>query len=348
MENFQNSNTFALKIFIFLKKNLFIVQLMAKILGLGNVLIDDLYHIPFTSILETLNLPEGSMQLVDESMHIAMKRAFANFPHTRSTGGSAANTIFALSQLAVSTGFIGKTGKDKEADFFADKCQNLQVAAHHIIHPTLPTGIATALISPSGQRTFATYLGAAATLAADDLKEAWFDGYSYLYIEGYLVQNHALFLRALEIAKKKNLRVCLNLSSFNIVKAEHDFFQRILPQVYMVFANETEGEAFAHSNNPDDMLKALADICEVAIVKLGAEGACVRSGSEVVRCRAKKVQTVVDTTGAGDFFAAGFLSAYADNKKLEACLARGVGVAACVVQVMGTTLPDEMWKTLLA
>lgn len=317
---------------------------MKKIIGMGNALVDVLAKVPEEGILEELRLPKGSMQLVDADGYRAIGRRLAAMPTELATGGSAANTMLALANLGAAPGFIGKIGDDDYGRFFAGN------ARRHGIRPVLlsdelPTGVASTFITPDGQRTFGTYLGAAARLRPGDVRPEWFEGYDYFYIEGYLVQNHALIELAVDLARQKGLMVCLDLASYNIVEADRDFFARLLQKTDVVFANEEEARAFT-GKEAREALDELAAICPVAVVKTGADGAWASRGGEAVHVPAIAVPQVVDTTAAGDFFAAGFLYALADDAPLARCLQTGTLLAAHVIQIVGTALPEETWQQI--
>lgn len=319
---------------------------MKKILGIGNALVDKLVKIGDESLLEQLALPKGSMQLIDTENYLAISQRMASMSASKATGGSAGNTILALGNLQTAPGFIGKVSDDENGHFFADNC-----LAHGItpflLKDELPTGVASTFITPDGQRTFATYLGTAACLKEEEMKAEWFEGYDYFYIEGYLVQNHALIEHAVDLARAAGLKVCLDLASYNIVEADRDFFAHLLSKTDVVFANEEEARAFT-GLAPREALTALAALCEVAVVKVGADGAWAQRAEEVSFADAMPVAEVVDTTGAGDFFAAGFLYALAQERSLKACLQAGAVLSGEVIQVIGTTLPESTWHNIRA
>lgn len=319
---------------------------MKKILGIGNALVDKLVKVGDESLLEELNLPKGSMQLVDTERYLSISQRMASMSAERATGGSAGNTILALANLQTSPGFIGKISDDENGRFFADNCRAHGITPY-LLKDELPTGVASTFITPDGQRTFGTYLGAAACLQPEDVDAVDFKGYTYFYIEGYLVHNHALIEHAVDLARAAGLKVCLDLASYNIVEADCDFFAYLLSKTDVVFANEEEARAFT-GKAPREALTDLAALCEVAVVKVGADGAWAQRGEEVSFAEAMPVAEVVDTTGAGDFFAAGFLYALAQERPLKACLQAGAVLSGEVIQVIGTTLPESTWQQIRA
>ena len=318
---------------------------MKRILGMGNVLVDVLVQVKDDTLLQELDLPKGSMQLLSTERYLAVSQRLHGLSPRRTTGGSACNTLLAFANLGGQPGLIGKVGRDEPADFFARNCREKGIAARLLTDPDLPTGVASTIITPDGQRTFGTYLGAAAALEPDDLRAEWFDGYDYFYIEGYLVQNHDLVLRAIELAHAAGCEVCLDLASYNIVEADLDFFRALMPSIDIVFANEQEAQALT-GLEARAALDALAATCHIAVVKIGKHGVWACHGTEVAHCAARDVPVVVDTTAAGDYFAAGFMHALAAGEPLATCIARGSLLAGHIIEVVGTELPDATWQQL--
>ena len=317
---------------------------MKRILGIGNALVDVLTKVDNEQILSELHLPKGSMQLLSTEAYAEVTRRMQALPTKLTTGGSACNTLLALSHLDAPTGMIGKIGDDENGRFFASYFAQRGISTR-LLHDSLPTGVASTFITPDGQRTFGTYLGAAARLTADELQQAWFEGYDYFYIEGYLVQNHELVLRAIELAHAAGCEVCLDLASYNIVEADLDFFRALMPSIDIVFANEQEAQALT-GLEARAALDALAATCHIAVVKIGKHGVWACHGTEVAHCQARDVPVVVDTTAAGDYFAAGFMHALAAGEPLATCIARGSLLAGHIIEVVGTELPDATWQQL--
>lgn len=318
---------------------------MDKIIGMGNALVDVLVRIDDDSLLEKLHLPKGSMQLIQEDTLSEIRKYTSGMKIHRSTGGSAGNTVCALATLGANPGFIGKVGQDETGAFFGDTLRQRGVNAL-LATCDLPSGIASTFISTDGERTFGTYLGAAATLRAEDLSRKMFAGYNYLYIEGYLLQDHDLMLRAVQLAKEEGLQVCLDMASYNVVEAERDFFdQLIVKYVDIVFANESEALAYT-GKAPHEALEEIASKCSIAVVKTGKEGSLVKKGTEVIQLLSCPVDNVLDTTGAGDFYAAGFMYGLTCGYSLEKCVQISTILATAVIQEVGTTLPAKKWDEI--
>lgn len=318
---------------------------MDKIIGMGNALVDVLVKIDDDSLLGKLHLPKGSMQLIQEATLSEIRKYTSGMKIHRSTGGSAGNTVCALAALGANPGFIGKIGQDETGAFFGDTLRQRGVNAL-LATCDLPSGIASTFISTDGERTFGTYLGAAATLRAEDLSRKMFAGYNYLYIEGYLLQDHDLMLRAVQLAKEEGLQVCLDMASYNVVEAERDFFdQLIVKYVDIVFANESEALAYT-GKAPHEALEEIASKCSIAVVKTGKEGSLVKKGTEVIQLLSCPVDNVLDTTGAGDFYAAGFMYGLTCGYSLEKCVQISTILATAVIQEVGTTLPAKKWDEI--
>ena len=319
---------------------------MDKIIGMGNALVDVLVTLDNDVLLHEMGLPKGSMQLIDDVKLQKINDKFSQMKTHIATGGSAGNTIRALACLGAEVGFIGKVGNDRYGDFYREELKENSIDDKLLTSETLPSGVASTFISPGGERTFGTYLGAAASLKAEELTLEMFKGYSYLYIEGYLVQDHEMILRAIELAKEAGLQVCLDMASYNIVAADLEFFTLLMNKyVDIVFANEEEARAFT-GKEPEEALELIGKKCSIAVVKVGAKGSYIRKGTEEVQVAAISVDQVKDTTGAGDYFASGFLYGLTCGYSLEKCAKIGSLLSGNVIQVIGTTVSQECWDEI--
>lgn len=318
---------------------------MDKIIGIGNALVDVLATLDSDKILQEMKLPKGSMQLINEDKLQQIKNKFTTIPTHLTTGGAAGNTILALAQLGAKVGFIGKIGKDSYGCFLSETYEQKGIDTK-LLASDLPTGIASAFVSPDGERTFGTYLGAAAALKAEDITPDLFNGYSYLYIEGYLVQDHEMILRAVKLAKAAGLQICMDMASYNIVQSDVEFFIALIQKyVDIVFANEEEAKALT-GKEPQEALNEISQMCSIAVVKLGSKGSIIKKGTEIIRVKAIPVQQVVDTTGAGDCFAAGFLYGLTCGYSLEKCAQIGSILSSQVIQLLGANIPKEKWDEI--
>jgi len=317
-----------------------------SIVGIGSALVDVLIRLKNDQLLEQFGLPKGSMTLVDSNLSKEILDATAELNPGIETGGSAANTVRGIAQLQGKTGFIGKVHDDAMGRFFKKSFEDLKIKPH-LFKGSIPSGVAATLISPDSERTFGTYLGAASELSVDDLSDELFSPYDYLHIEGYLVFNHELIEGILKMARKNGLAISLDMASYNVVDANLDLLRRLVNEyVDIVFANEEEAKAYT-GMQPEEAVNEIAQQCSIAVVKVGKDGSLVQSGAQFVRVSAYPVK-VIDTTGAGDVYAAGFLFGLANGFSLENCGKLGGILAAEVIQVLGAKIPDESWPGILA
>lgn len=314
---------------------------MKKVLGMGNALTDILLQIQEDSVLKRLNLPKGSMQLIDAAKSSEI-RSFLDFSKAlMATGGSASNTINGITKLGGVGGFIGKIGKDEVGEFFLnDSVQN--GVTPHLLFSSNASGTCTVLVSTDGERTLCTFLGAACELEAEDLHADMFHGFDIFHIEGYLVQNHALISTAVKLAKEAGLLVSIDLASYNVVEENLDFLQALVRDfVDIVFANEEEAKAFT-GKEPKEALLQIAELCDIAIVKIGKDGSYVKSGDNQYVI-APHLANCIDTTGAGDLYAAGFLYGLSNDLSLDKCGEIGALVSSKVVETLGAKMTVDTW-----
>jgi len=314
---------------------------MAKVLGIGNALVDIMTKLETDATLHLFNLPKGSMQLVDLNLSELINERTENLEKQVASGGSAANTIHGLAKMGIETGFIGKVGNDFYGKFFADDMNENHISPHLLTSTTL-TGKAMALISPDSERTFATFLGAAIELSADDLHEEQFNDYQYMHVEGYLVQNHDLIEKALKMAKKAGLNICLDMASFNVVEANLDFLRDMVNQyVNIVFANEEEAKSFT-GKEPEEALTEFAGMVDIAVVKVGKKGSWIQQGDKVYKVDAIEANSI-DTTGAGDLYASGFIYGLIQGYSLDVCGKIGSILAGKTIEVIGPKMHHQKW-----
>ena len=319
---------------------------MKKILGIGSALVDILTQVPNEQILEELNLPKGSMTYVDAQTSVEIGKKLAYLGNQMASGGSAANTMSGLAQLGIEAGFLSKIGNDEIGGFFEKQMTESHVKPLMLKSET-PSGRVLALVTPDGERTFATCLGAAAEMCAADIKPELFDGWDIFYVEGYLVANPDMLKKAISTAKAKGLKIAIDLASYNVVEESRDFLIDLINNyVDIVFANEQE--AFALTGlEPQEALRFIASKVQIAVVKVGAKGAFVQRGEEVVTVPPLKAD-VVDTTGAGDMWAAGFLAGLVKDEPLEKCGMMGAILAANIIEVMGAKMDAARWEKIHA
>ncbi len=318
---------------------------MKKILGIGNALVDVMTIIEDDKILDEFSLPKGSMTLVDAQKSTLIKETTSGFKTAFTSGGSAANTIHGLAKLNANAGFIGSIGSDKTGDIFEEDMKKAGVN-NILLRRDSITGTAVALISPDSQRTFATHLGAAVELEAEDLKEEYFKPYDIFYFEGYLIINKPLVVRACNLAKENNMGIAVDLASYNVVDAcKEDFIEIIEKYADIVFANEDEAKALT-GLEPGKALNKIADMCKVAVIKTGKEGSLIQRCEEFIKVGTLPIECK-DTTGAGDLYASGFLYGYAGGLELDKCGSLGTLLAGNVIEMIGARIPDKKWPGII-
>ncbi len=319
---------------------------LPAVLGIGNALVDVINVLENDALLAEFGLPRGSMTLVDEKLSKIIYEATSLNKREVTTGGSAANTVHAMASLGAKCGYLGKIGNDELGHVFKEEFERKNIATH-LFYSKKDTGRVMSLVSPDSERTMATYLGAAADLKTDELRNEIFRQYSYLYIEGYLVQDHDLIETAIDLARSEGLKIAIDLSSFNVVEAHLDFLKRLISgKVDIVFANEEEAQAFT-GKSPEEALEDIAGMCELAIVKVGKEGSFIKQSNKSVKIGTVKANAV-DTTGAGDNYAAGLLYGLTKGYSLEKSGKIAALISGKVVEVMGAKLPEESWPGILA
>lgn len=311
---------------------------------MGNALVDIMTQLEDDSFLSDHNLPKGSMQLVNFETAEAVLAKAEKLKKQRASGGSAANTIHGLAQLGIECGFLGKIGSDDMGDFFKEDLILAKINPQ-LLQSEGRSGVAVALVSTDSERTFATYLGAAAEMSPNDMHDKLFHGYDLLHIEGYLVFNQELIEAALKLAKKNNLLVSLDLASYNVVEANLEFLKRVSKEyVDIIFANEEEAKAFT-GLEPQEAVVAISELVDIAVVKIGAKGALVKRGNSLHQADAIKV-TSIDTTGAGDLFASGFLYGLMHSLDLTTCAKMGAVLGGNVIEVIGAKMDNQRWDSI--
>ena len=322
------------------------MQSKKSIIGIGNALMDIVVKLPNNDILQNNNLPKGGMILVDSATSNHINSATSKFERNLVPGGSAANTIDGLANLGVETAFVGKVGNDQLGDKYAQGLSAIGVKPQ-LFKSETQTGVALALVTPDSERTFATYLGAAVELTAEEITIDLFRNFDYAYIEGYLVQNHDLVRKVAEMARKAGLTTALDLASFNVVEENLDFLKEIIKEhVDIIFANEDEARAFT-GLEAQEAVHALLEYCDIAVVKTGKNGSLICHADDQF-CIGVLGDSCIDTTGAGDLYAAGFLYGLSCNFDLGTCGRIASVVAGHVIRVYGARMDENLWKNIRA
>ena len=317
---------------------------MKKVLGLGNALTDILLQVSEDDLRE-LGFQKGSMNLISMKQAEEIQIRFLSVRRRMVAGGSASNTFNCIAALGGKTAFIGKIGNDEVGDFYREDMIKNGVNPILFLSKDQMSGFSLVLITPDGERTFATYLGAAAELNADDIQKDAFTGYDIFHIEGYLVQNHDLIEKAIRLAKESGCMISLDLASYNVINENHAFLKQLIKQyVDIVFANEDESFAYTHLN-PEEAVQMISEQCDIAVVKVGKNGSYVQQGR--TRHHIGAITTsCTDSTGAGDLFAGGFLHALSDGFDIRRCAEIGTIAAGRVVEIVGTKLSEDTWEEI--
>ena len=309
------------------------------VLTIGNAIVDVIAPVD-PSFLDREGLSEGIMHLVDESRSIYL---YDRMPADKRqiSGGSAANTAAGVASLGGRAAFVGKVADDPLGDIFADDLRDIGV---HYGVSRLQGGPSTArsmiMISPDGERTMNTYLGACHQLTEADIKEDEIGGSTVTYMEGFLwdpVEAKKAFVLAAHYAHKHERAACFTLSDpFCVDRYRDEFLDLVRSQTMdYVFANVNELKSLYHTTDLDTAVRQIAQDAEIAAITMGANGAMVVHKGEVVTVPAFPVDPVVDATGAGDLFAAGFLLGVARGQELGTALKAGCLAASEVISHIG-------------
>ncbi len=324
------------------------VQTEIDVLGIGNAIVDVLSHAE-DSFLDSHGLTKGAMALIDPDQVKTLYDAMG--PGVEISGGSAANTIAGLASFGGRGAFIGKVRDDRLGEVFAHDIRSLGVR-----FDTRPTsdGASTArcliLVTPDAQRTLNTFLGACVELRPEDIDTDLVEASAVTYLEGYLwdpPRAKNAFRKAVEIAHNAGRKVALTLSdSFCVDRYRDEFCALVAGGADIVFANETELLSLYRVDTFDEGLQAIRENCEVAALTRSEKGSVIVDHEEVHVIDAASVEHVVDTTGAGDLFAAGFLYGYTRGGGLAECGRLGSLAAAEIISHFGAR-PDVALSTLV-
>jgi sugar/nucleoside kinase (ribokinase family) len=323
--------------------------LATDVAGIGNAIVDVLAQAD-EALLAREGLAKGAMTLIDaqraEQLYAAMG------PAREVSGGSAANTLVGVAQLGCRAAFIGKVRNDQLGGIFR---HDIRAAGVAFDTPPTTAGAPTArcliLVTPDAQRTMNTYLGACVELGPDDVDPAVVQGAKVTYLEGYLFDRpdaKQAFVRAAELAHAAGRKVALSLSDpFCVGRHKAEFRALVEGHVDLLFANQVEAQALTDTGDVAAAAAALAGKTEVAVITMSAAGALVQGGPDRHMIEAHPVRQLVDTTGAGDLFAAGFLAGYVRGKSLADCGHLGALAAAEVISHYGAR-PEADLKDLAA
>lgn len=307
------------------------------VLGIGNAMVDVVSHVE-DAFVDQHGLAKGAMTLVDEERAEALYTVMENC--VMCSGGSAANTVAGLAAIGARAAYIGKVRDDDLGQVFSKDIRAAGVAFDMPPAPAGPsTGRCMVFVTPDAQRTMQTYLGASATLAPDDLDQDAIGAADIVYLEGYLYDPppaKAAFLRAAELAHRAGRRVALSLSdSFCVDRHRADFLRLVAGHVDILFANEEEIMSLYEVSGLDKALRQVGTQCELAAVTLGARGSVIVQGDRIEEVAADATRGVVDTTGAGDLYASGFLFGLVRGEDLPRCAWMGSTAAGEIISHFG-------------
>lgn len=313
-------------------------------IGLGNALVDVLLKLESDNVLTEVGIKKGAMDMINQDQMIAIRKQQEGLERSQAPGGSVCNTMRAMACLGNKTGFIGKIGSDNVGEYYEQALLKSGVAPYFLKTNGI-SGSCTVLISRDGERTMGTFLGPAPDITSSEISEEVLALYNIVYIEGYLLVNEDLVRGTMQKAKKLGLKVALDLSNFNIVNAFRGLLDDIIPNyVDILFSNESEAEAFTGLPACEAVMK-LSEMVDISLVTLGKEGALVGSKGQVIAVPAEGGKPV-DTTGAGDHFAAGFLYGQCIGASLEQSARLGSLLAGYIIDVIGAQIPDEKWEQI--
>jgi sugar/nucleoside kinase (ribokinase family) len=315
-----------------------------KILGLGNALVDVLSKLDSDETLVKIGIQKGAMDMISREQMYVIRKYQANTETTQAPGGANCNTMRAIALLGGQSGFIGKVGDDNLGEFYEEALLKAGVASY-LIKTEGPSGACTVFISPDGERTMGTFLGPAPTISPDEITEDVLRGYDCIHIEGYLIVNEELVRETMKKAKRLGLKVALDLANYNIVNAYKGLLEEVIPQyVDILFANASEAEAFT-GLPAQEAVKALEKQVHVALVTLGKDGSLIGSEGKFYHVDAEGGKPV-DTTGAGDNFAAGFLYGQSVGASLVQSAQIGSMLSGYVIDVVGPQVPADKWEQI--
>ena len=315
-----------------------------KILGIGNALVDVLSKLDSDETLVKIGIQKGAMDMISREQMYVIRKYQANTETTQAPGGANCNTMRAIALLGGRSGFIGKVGDDNLGQFYEEALLKAGVASY-LIKTEGPSGACTVFISPDGERTMGTFLGPAPTISPDEITEDVLRGYDCIHIEGYLIVNEELVRETMKKAKRLGLKVALDLANYNIVNAYKGLLEEVIPQyVDILFANASEAEAFT-GLPAQEAVKALEKQVHVALVTLGKDGSLIGSEGKFYHVDAEGGKPV-DTTGAGDNFAAGFLYGQSVGASLVQSAQIGSMLSGYVIDVVGPQVPADKWEQI--
>jgi sugar/nucleoside kinase (ribokinase family) len=319
------------------------------VFGVGNAIVDIQLQVD-DAFLHHIDVAKGLMTLVEAEQQVKVLAALAGRATNRCSGGSACNTIVGVADLGGTAAYAGKTADDDLGGFYGDDLRRVGVAVPVASGTGATTGTSIILITPDAQRTMLTHLGISTTLSPDDIPEAEIAKAQYLYVEGYLFpgdSTRAAALRAIELAKKHHVKVALTISDPFVINLQRDLFWELIKgPVDLLFANLEEARSLTGQHDPIEAARAIHKHATNVALTLGADGSILMHGDQVYPIEGVGVKAV-DTTGAGDMYAAGVLYGLTHGMTWKQAGQLASHAAARVVSQLGARLdrkftPDEV------
>ena len=307
-----------------------------KVLGIGNAIVDVICRIE-ESFLSENNLTKSTMKLVDES---EFKKLLSNLKIERSiAGGSVANSIVGLSQLGNPVSFIGKINNDDLGDKYEKSLTNEKVKyCYQKKEELIPTGTCLILITPDSERTMCTFLGIAGEITDKDIDENAIKNSELIFLEGYLWDEgeaKVAFDKAINLSKKTVMTLS---DKFCVDRHKKSFLNLVNNKLDITFANEQEILSLIDSKNFEEVISFGKQLGKLIVITRSEKGSIAILKNEVVECSSQKNLKIVDLTGAGDLFAAGFLHGHINNLSVKESLQKGTEMASKIIQKIGARL----------
>ena len=311
-----------------------------KILGIGNAIVDVLTKVD-DEFLKKNKLIKGSMKLINKSEFEDLKK---NIKIEKVVaGGSVANTMAGIAHLRGNPSFIGKINSDNFGEMYRKSLQDINVNFSYLEKDEdLSTGASIILITPDSERTMCTDLGISSHLSADDINENNIVDHELIFLEGYLWDkgiSEKMFKHAISIAKKNKVKIAMSLSDiFCVTRHKQDFNNLLKNDLDILIGNENEINELANKKNLLDSVNQLKELNKLIVITRSGNGSMAIKNNEIINCNSIKVKEILDLTGAGDLFAAGFLKEYLDNSDIKKCLETGSVLASKIIQKIGARL----------